>query len=270
MKRLIAIVGLTLSVTAAALGCVEPCNGNTCEEYNVGSSVVRSRQPIDRDGVARIPYLVNASGQLFVDGKGQPEVSERDIIAAADLAARTWERATNGIDLIFAGTTDTPPQPFGDDDGKFVVGFFPSSSGDSYGGGGHDGRRPDIRLSASIHYDWRPCRADASRSCTRVPLMRAPTDLGQHRELQEELTYLFGGALGLGDVDALGLTMMTRHNARLGCPDEQLCRERSTLGAGDILGVRALYPPSCSTRGTPRGRKKASAASCGSPVVFSP
>lgn len=240
MKRFIVIVGLTvLSVSATALGCVtpDPCTGRYCDHYEIaGKSPAEARQPIGRDGVARVPYYVNPTGSLYVN--------EAHLIGAAQAAARTWEAATPALDLIYRGTTTTAPQL---DDDMFVVGFAATyGSSSAYN---RPNTRPDIGLSPFRAYGWYPCDTRTSGSCGRVEAKRfvagpegAADGLAFDADLQDELTHLFGSALGLQELDRQGWYAGMTMTVRRDCPDGLVCRERSTLAAGDIRGIRALYP----------------------------
>lgn len=272
--------GLMLALALAAPSAAhsapkrENCPGPYCTEYVLhcgNGGTYGCRWPADRDGITRIPYWINPE---------QPWMPEEDVIGAARAAERAWEMYNPKVRFMYQGTTDDPPKPM---DGKLTVGFLPLLIG--MGAviitprrlGDHD---MDVVLRLERPWFWAPCHTRCGyahqRSCadagacpvTTMGEAADPTNPTGFDEIQGVLTHEFGHVLGLDHPDNAGLTMKVDNyeEQRRG----MYLLEMSTLGLGDILGAKELYPWSCPK--IKRGRSYPSAYRyvCPSIRVFSP
>jgi hypothetical protein len=215
----------TTTTTAAPVGgCPDP---RGCPHYKL----IGGRWPRDAGGVATIRYRVKADGHAPVN---VAPLTPEQTIAAVQKAAQAWMDAVPSVRLVYDGTTAADPKG-----GNNVVGwagptstpgpglagaeFTPQREGPTYTGF-------SITLDRNAAYTVRPCD----------PARGQPCDDDQYKgyDLVGILTHEWGHALGLDHVEDLErdaeLTM---------CPVcGQNLRHYVTLGLGDILGARSLYP----------------------------
>lgn len=196
----------------------------TCGEFAILQG--RGWRP-DANGEVHIRYFINP--RVPVGGT----VSESDIIGAIHAAAATWQRANPSVKFEYQGTTDREAIQ-GDGYSVFFMGLntFEYRDGDGYI------VEADIFPIATLDEKarWAPCDERAGDGgCSGAGFF----------EIQNTLTHEIGHALGLdhvgnGDDQFENLTMSP------GQESYYRSRWRNTLGLGDILGVRHMYPcPGC-------------------------
>lgn len=197
----------------------------TCGEFAILQG--RGWRP-DSAGEVHIRYYINPRVPIGAT------YSSSDIIGATRAAAATWQRANPRIRFEYLGATDREAVK-GDGYSVFFMGL---SVVDHREDGYID--EADIWPIAKADEDdrWAPCDERAGDGgCSPVGFF----------ELQDIMTHEIGHALGLdhvgnGDDQFIQLTM-SPGQAR----DGTASRWRNTLGLGDILGVRHMYPcPGCS------------------------
>lgn len=205
------------AVTPKAGACPSP---RTCGEFAILQG--RGWRP-DSAGEVHIRYHINPRVPIGAT------YSSSDIIGATRAAAATWQRANPRIRFEYLGATDREAVQ-GDGYSVFFMGL---SVVDHREDGYID--EADIWPIATADEDdrWAPCDERAGDGgCSPVGFF----------ELQDIMTHEIGHALGLdhagnGDDQFIQLTM-SPGQAR----DGTASRWRNTLGLGDILGVRHMYP----------------------------
>jgi hypothetical protein len=213
----------TTPTTAPVGGCPDP---RGCPNYKL----IGGRWPRDANGIATLHYRVKTTGQVN-NGLNQQFTGD-ELIAAVQKAARIWTDAVPSVRLVYDGTTTVDPKG-----GNNVVGwsgpnstpapgwaagteFSPQREGPTYTGF-------SITLDASVGFSMRPCDPGAGTPCD---------DDNSRPDLVGVLVHEFGHALGLDhtqDQQDAELTMYSAGGNR---------RSNVTLGLGDILGARNLYP----------------------------
>lgn len=247
-----AIAAIVLSGQAALAGasCPDP---KTCDHYvYVGPDV--QRWPSGADGLVHVPYRVNPA-QPWVD-------DESAVVAAVRRGFATWESGVPGIRFDYQGTTSLPPVP---GDRVNVVGWTPwdptqAAAAPLVVGGGRI-YEADIILSLAAPWGSYPCE-QADGSCTPLsrdvfadwwvtrPVWPFPNGgrLVSIHDIQNLVTHEVGHWLWLGDLYGEDETELTLYGIT-GAADEYgsplVERKSVTLGLGDVLGARSLYPCDC-------------------------
>lgn len=137
------------------------------------------------------------------------------------------------VELIYDGTTTDPPAL------DNVVGFVDNGAPGATDGGA--GKPFDIHLMPS-GWAWKPCDPAHGSPCTDYYTGNGTYDL------QYIATHEWGHVLGVGHAANADDTELTMYGAADGACTMQssgyTCRYGDTLGYGDVLGERALYPTS--------------------------
>lgn len=255
-------------------GADTPCNfepekcpdPKTCPNYNLLVQADQGWQA-GADALVHIHYWVNPDGQIQPHKPTEPWVRPDQVVAAVQAAFATWEAWNPKLRFHFEGTTDALPNPL-IRDGKNVVGFSQpllpfSASAATFHEGGHI-VESDITLNATVPWIWRPCE-QADDSCTdqntqyqyfreeldELGLTGTRIQSGQNLDLQAVTTHEAGHLLGLDHapgVESRLLTMLSTSSGGEGFGDK---RHYNTLGLGDVLGLRVLYPFECPVQGQP-------------------
>lgn len=197
----------------------------TCGEFAILQG--RGWRP-DANGDVHIPYFINPRVPIGAS------YTSSDIIGSVRASAATWQRANPRIKFDYQGITDREAIQ---GDGYSV--FFMGSNTLEYR---RDGYIVEADVQPIVQDDedngWAPCDERAGDGgCTPVGFF----------EIQNIMTHEIGHALGLdhvgnGDDQFENLTMSPAQMPR----DSVASRWRNTLGLGDILGVRHMYPcPGC-------------------------
>lgn len=278
MKRLVS----TVALVALPLGAVPALGGvgssarcpapKTCALYALEPWHLNS----DRAGHIVVHYRVNPV---------QPWLSEAVAIRVWAVAARIWHRADPRISFVYDGTTTRAPlvnnlSDAATDDGATlgavtgspvdVFGFLPGRAmgwlGDTqvtYDPSGEE-LQADIAIDDEAPPLYDPC-AQRDGACTPAPPSPLVTGSGLNtrpgqrplgtQDLISLIVHEMGHLLGLAhppypDTLAVEETMSPGTYWK-----DQSLRFRETLGLGDVLGIRHLYP--C-------------APECGRPQVFAP
>lgn len=208
------------------------CPGaDTCGRFAVGAPL-----PIV-EGRIVVRYRINPGGAET------PYLSEDQRVGAIRAAAATWARAEPRLLFRYEGLTAAPAGTPG------VAGFgTPCNHGTHPACGGLVEGKATLTFSGSAPWTWRACGpGGGDRPCTPYdqPCREIGPDIRcEGLDLQAVATHEWGHVLGLLDLygrEAMGLTMY----ARSPVSDREVDRARrelSTLGRGDLLGLRALYP----------------------------
>jgi hypothetical protein len=205
------------------------------------------------------PWPADASGQVVIHYSIDTDVPQgalvdsADLVAAVEGAAGAWEAANPRLDFVYDGGTT---RQAGQQDGVTVIGFGRIESGDAVAEAHMYelvGPEPsvDIVLDDAVSlYVFHPCEQSDDACVVQGDYLEKLNALDPTREvveLQSVLTHELGHLLGLDHTEAQGDTLTMSSNWF----NHELFPQ--TLGLGDILGIRALYP-----------------CECGEPVVLSP
>lgn len=228
------------STTATTVGAdpASTCPGaTTCRLSAPG-------EPLDMvRGRVVFEYRVNASGLT------RSALTGAQVVGAVRAAAAEWMRHDTRIELVFRGTTGAPAGTPG------VVAFGAPC--------GH-GRFPactdltsdpsSVTFSAAAPWTWRSCGPGGDGTpCTPYPqhcTVEGSVERCEGIDLQAVATHEWGHVLGLDDLtstQADGLTMF----GRAAVSDDRgalVRRDLSTIGVGDLDGLRRLYPGSTTAR----------------------
>jgi hypothetical protein len=190
--------------------------------------------PMDNSGRVTIHYRINPAIPAGVSFTGT-----RFVQAVQDVA-QTWMTADPSVQFAFDGTTTDQPVNFNN-----VVGFAPVASG--YANiplnVSSDGRTYtgfNIQLQDGSEWNDEPCNG-ATVPCSPYS--------GTGVDLRAMLAHCWGHVLGLGDLAASSDSLLTDYGGIAAGPDcgaaaGPVCRFAATLGLGDVLGARHLYPTS--------------------------
>lgn len=212
-------------------GCPDP---RYCADYQTLQG--DATWPRDASGSAVIHYRINLSRP------GSPtQLSDAQVVAAVQQLARTWNTADPSVSFAYDGTTTDQAIDFNN-----VVGFSAAAANGAANipvQVSSDGRTItgfDIQLSPSTMWLWQPCDG-ASTPCDPYP--------GTGVDLGSIMAHSWGHALGLVDFDRAGDGLLTDVGSIIVGPDcggrgQPVCRYAATLGLGDVLGARHLYPTS--------------------------
>lgn len=202
-------------------GCPD---ARTCGLYSTGEKV----WPTKSDGSIVIPYRINPTGAT------QTSLSAEQIVSAIRHATRAWEEARPGLRFEFQGTTTEAAGTYNN-----VVGFGAAA------GSAHVALAPTNELSSfsmvfnsATAWGWQPCGPAEREPCEPYE--------GTALDLQSTATHEWGHVLNLNHPPSSNgmedeLTMTTGY---FSTPEGWPTRHRVTLGLGDILGLRKLYPTS--------------------------
>jgi matrixin len=173
-----------------------------------------------------VHYKINSSGY-----QGNGPLTPDQFVAAVNAGIATWAAADQQVRFIYDGTTQEKPGNYNN-----VVGFDNPAL---FAGGGAHTDVPqgtanyygfDIIFSSLATFVWNPCDPAHGQPCTDDPN-------GNASDLQAIATHEWGHALGLAHAYKEEELQLTMEGAICGG-----CRFQDTLGLGDILGVRHLYP----------------------------
>ena len=171
-----------------------------------------------------IHYRVNASPP-----PGQSLTPEQ-IVQAFRMGAEAWTAVDPKVSIIFDGTTTEQPTGYNN-----VVGFAPSDTSQAaiYPLTGEYTTAFNIIMSSKDGWDFNPCKPPAT-PCDRYRSSKA-------LDLLDVVTHEWGHVLGLAHVPDTELTMYDGNSQQV----FSLSRKRVSLGLGDVLGLREMYPCGC-------------------------
>ena len=220
--------GATTTTTRSATGPKCP-NPETCDVYklideNSGGphGGTKGWRP-DADGIVRIRFYVNPAPP---EGSGLTE----DTMETAFLeAARIVEAANPRVKYVYLGRTTRVPRSL-DGFNDFAFGDRATIQHDSTG---HI-READISAPQFVtagEWAYTPCE-QRNGGCGNSGSGKG--------EILTRIVHEMVHPLGLADLFGDETTELTMDSE----PDEPGVREKATLGLGDVLGIRALYPTS--------------------------
>ncbi len=159
-------------------------------------------------------------------------------MGAVESAAASVMSADPQIQFVDDGTTAAQPAGYnnvvgfiGQAAGVVLISMQPDNSGHYTGF--------NIQLSSAVMWAFEPCNG-LSGPCPPAP--------GQGYDLQSSLTHAWAHVPGLGDLSSSQSDpLMTNYGGVGGGPDcggstNYVCRFADTLGLGEVLGIRHLYP----------------------------
>lgn len=244
MSFAVIIAVLMAPASSNAGNCPSP---KTCDRFTYLNSVMRTWPPAI-DGLVHIPYFVNPK---------QPWLPESDAVAAIRAAFATWQGAVPLVRFEYQGITMRAPLPR---DGINIVGWGPAGpTAETWltTEGSRIVEADTIFGLPGYAHLWYPCE-QRDGSCT--PLNRdlfkdwyvtgavwpftAP-GLEPILDIQNTMTHEVGHWLWLGHVEDEAGSELTMYGGGGADSANNVVRKRVTLGLGDVLGARSLYPCSC-------------------------
>jgi hypothetical protein len=224
-----ALVGVPVSADEGS--CPEPQHPKTCAQYDFAFPK-RDTWLTQSDGSVTIGYYINPI---------QPWLPEADAIAATRAGFAVWEEWNPNIHFEYLGTTTDTTVPL---DGKNVVAWTWLLTGAAAAFVQNtDGyiREVDIMINITTSSGWQRCE-QADDSCKGEQFYH-PTYRLPLYDVQALVAHEVGHLIGLGHTENTNgvLTMSAPGFDWTG----------STLGLGDVLGAKALYPWTCPPEGAP-------------------
>ncbi|MBI4729650.1 MAG: hypothetical protein HY775_09160 [Acidobacteria bacterium] len=187
------------------------------------------RLPADRAGNATIEFLINPDGQQWLSA----DDAEKAILAAT----KSWMAANPRIRLVYGGRTTRHAAL---DEWSVIDWEITGTSEVAVATVYHPGNKvkgADIVLNTLFPWNWKSCeQRDGSCTAVSYPVVR-------YLDVQAVVTHELGHWLGLQDLGADPARELTMYG-EVGTPGE---RKQSTLGLGDVLGLRAAYPCRCAS-----------------------
>lgn len=212
----------TSSPTSSS-GCPNP---KTCEKYRFADGPTTKGWRLHR-GLVSIPFYVNPAPPA------NSALTPEDIEGAILRAVSVWQSAHPSIRYEYKGRTSREPVKF-DGFNDFAYGAWAVTTTDAEG----YIIEADIYRTVSAHV--RPDDA-VSAPCEQRDGACGPIETGQD-VIEQLTTHEVGHTLGLGDLQDDDARLLTMHGSGGMLGD----RYQQTLGRGDVLGLRALYPTSAS------------------------
>lgn len=248
-------------------GCPDP---KTCPNYRNNYEPGHGWSAA-ADGLVHIDYWINPTRQTAISELRRPgsSLSDEQVIQAIQQAFSTWQAWHPHIRFDYQGETETPAGHI--PDGQNVVGFgqplIPGAIAEtSTRGDAQHIREADIVI-VNGGWSWRPCeqrddscpdeRINPYEDDPRCDQFEQEIQMGDVRiwtecplrsleiDLQGITTHEVGHVLGMTHAPGPESRYLTMVGGDRGGESFGNHRHFSTLGLGDVLGVRALYPFEC-------------------------